>query len=74
MRSVSGDAFGSWSEAVNISVVITPPNNLPLTLGLSIPFGILGAVVLTVIVLLVMFLTSHQIKLRHSLKVSWISS
>ena len=71
MRSVSGDAFGSVSEAVNVSVRIDNGlNSLPLILGLSLPFGIILAVALVLATVLAIYFAYHQIKLRWSLMVS----
>ena len=65
MRSVSDGAFGSWSKAINVSALITSQSNLPLVLGLSIPFGIIVAIVLATI----LFVVCHQLKIRLSLMV-----
>ncbi len=75
MRSVSGGAFGSWSRAISILIDLPTTtgdpgrNNMLLVLGLSIPFALLAAVLLALIVLLSICITYHQLKMRCSLKV-----
>ena len=76
MHSVSGDAFGSWSEAVSFlidfpTVIDDPGSNVPLVLGLSIPIAIIVAILLALIVFLIIYIAYRQFKMRHSLKVHW---